>query len=318
MRVPHPIPYQGSKRKIAGAILRYIPLTTRLVEPFAGSAAISLAAAASERAEEFVINDLNVPLIALWDLIINHPLEISQSYERLWNEQIGREREFYDAVRDRFNETQRPDYFLYLLARCVKAAVRYNSQGIFNQSPDNRRRGVRPATMRRHIYGASELLKGRTKLQSVDYVKVLEATTEDNVIYMDPPYQGVSKRRDARYVTGLQFDEFVDVLSYLNVRKASYIISYDGRTGDRTYGKKLPDHLGLLHLEVDAGMSTQATLNGSPARTVESLYISRALQERMSSHPTSREEALTLFWDPMGGSRCTPRRLPRAAGLRHG
>ena len=44
MAVPHPIPYQGSKRQLAGAILRYFPESTaRMVEPFAGSAALSLA-----------------------------------------------------------------------------------------------------------------------------------------------------------------------------------------------------------------------------------------------------------------------------------
>ncbi|MCK4459049.1 MAG: DNA adenine methylase, partial [Methanosarcinales archaeon] len=45
-RVPHPIPYQGSKRNIARTILSFFPHQfDTLVEPFAGSAAISLAAA---------------------------------------------------------------------------------------------------------------------------------------------------------------------------------------------------------------------------------------------------------------------------------
>src|SRR5437588_10922330 len=64
----------------------------------------------------------------------------------LWLEQAGQEREYYDQVRDRFNESNEPHHFLYLLARCVKAAVRYNGEGKFNNSPDNRRLGMRPAT----------------------------------------------------------------------------------------------------------------------------------------------------------------------------
>ena len=37
--IPHPIPYQGSKRRLASAILRYVPRgANRMVEPFAGSA----------------------------------------------------------------------------------------------------------------------------------------------------------------------------------------------------------------------------------------------------------------------------------------
>ena len=41
---PNPFPYQGSKRRIAPQILGYLPRpVTRLVEPFAGSAAASIA-----------------------------------------------------------------------------------------------------------------------------------------------------------------------------------------------------------------------------------------------------------------------------------
>jgi hypothetical protein len=39
----------------------------------------------------------------------------------------------------------------------VKAAVRYNATGEFNQSPDNRRMGALPETMRAHIPGGSRL-----------------------------------------------------------------------------------------------------------------------------------------------------------------
>jgi DNA adenine methylase len=45
-RLPQPIPYQGSKRNIATQILRYAPRSIeRIIEPFAGSAAVSVAAA---------------------------------------------------------------------------------------------------------------------------------------------------------------------------------------------------------------------------------------------------------------------------------
>src|SRR5207253_11286383 len=63
----------------------------------------------------------------------------------------------------RSNRTRRPHHFLYLLARCVKASVRYNADGEFNQSPDNRRMGALPETMREQILGASFLLKGKTE-----------------------------------------------------------------------------------------------------------------------------------------------------------
>lgn len=60
--VPHPFPYQGSKRSICRHILPHIPAgSNRLVEPFCGSAAVSLAAAAQGSANCFWLNDANAP-----------------------------------------------------------------------------------------------------------------------------------------------------------------------------------------------------------------------------------------------------------------
>ena len=290
MRVPHPIPYQGSKRRLADTIIAYFPEEqARLFEPFAGSAAVTLRAAHRGIAQQFVLSDSNEALMALWDEIVNRPDGIAQSYEELWNAQRGREREFYDRARDQFNATKRPDYFLYLLARCVKGAVRYNSSGEFNQSPDNRRKGAQPLTMRRHILGASRLLKGRTRLECCDYRDIVFEATPVDLIYMDPPYQGVCGARDPRYISEVQFDEFADVLGVLNESGISFIISYDGRNDLRTYGQPLPQSLGMLHLEVDAGRSTQATLLGRRATTIESLYLSPALAARLGGASAARE-----------------------------
>ncbi|MGD0538392.1 MAG: DNA adenine methylase [Verrucomicrobiota bacterium] len=281
-RIPHPLPYQGSKRNLAPAILAYFPKrVATLMEPFAGSAAITLAAAARTAAEGYVINDLNKPLVELWRAIVGSPEKLARQYETLWRAQHGDRREYYDKVRDEFNRTGRPDCLLYLLARCVKAAVRYNANGEFNQSPDNRRMGALPKTMREHIFGASHLLRGKTECSSLDYKEVVAKATPDDLIYLDPPYQGVCGERDPRYLKGVRFDEFVEVLEALNLRDIKYLVSYDGRTGSRVHGRKLPERLRLHLIELDAGRSSQATLLGRAEVTVESLYLSPALAESL-------------------------------------
>jgi len=280
--VPQPFPYQGSKRRLAPLILQYFPPgAARLVEPFAGSAAVSLASACARRTAAFALNDLNSALMELWERIINAPAEISTQYESLWKRQAEREREFYDEVRTEFNRTGQPDLFLYLLARCVKASIRYNSNGEFNQSPDNRRKGMRPGTMRVQLERTSRLLRGRTRLSSVDYREVLAETTSSDIVYMDPPYQGVCGNRDPRYINGVCFEDFAAALDDLSRRGVPFIVSYDGRTGDKAFGRKLPDELNLAHIEVDAGRSSQATLLGSDAITYESLYLSSDLAAKV-------------------------------------
>ncbi len=282
MNIPHPIPYQGSKRHIARYILPLFPhQIDTLVEPFAGSAAISIAAACYGKAARFHLNDINQPLMALWHEIIHNPNDIADSYERLWREQQGRAREFYDQVRDEFNRTKRPDCLLYLLARCVKASVRYNAKGEFNQSPDNRRLGRNPAQMRDDIFTVSNLFRGRTTITSEDYRDILKVVTSNDLVYMDPPYQGVCSNGDPRYYGGVGFQELVCALEDLVSRQALFILSYDGRTGEKTYGQELPSELGVRKIEVQAGRSAQSTLLGGSEITYESIYLSVALIDRL-------------------------------------
>lgn len=286
MKIPHPIPYQGSKRNLAKYILPFFPLEIKtLFEPFSGSAAISIAAAVHGKATHFHLNDVNQPLIALWNEIINNPKDISAQYENLWTEQQGNERKYYDIVRDNFNKTKRPDYLIYLLARCVKASVRYNANGDFNQSPDNRRLGRNPQQMKDDIFAVSNLLQNKTTLTSADYKEVLKKATSKDLIYMDPPYQGVCATGDPRYFSGIDFDEFMQELKKLNSRNVPFILSYDGRTGKKSYGQNLPDELGMYRLEVEAGRSTQATLLGRDEVTIESVYLSNNLVQKLHISP---------------------------------
>lgn len=302
MSIPHPIPYQGSKRNLAQSIIRYFPEnTTRLIEPFAGSAAVTLAAAHYQKAETFYINDSNAPLMRLWQSIIQEPETIARGYAELWQAQLGQERAYYDQVREHFNHTQEPHHLLYLLARCVKSAVRYNAQGHFNQSPDNRRKGTQPQKMRGHLIDASMLLRNRIQTtDGKDYREVLEEAGPSDLVYMDPPYQGVCGKRDTRYMSSdLGHTEFVEALRYLNTRGVPYLVTYDGRTGDKTFGNELPEDLGLERIEVLAGRSSQATLLGRDDHTFESLYLSPlavgACVSQSREHHPSLDEGVTCL-----------------------
>jgi len=264
-----------------------------LIEPFAGSAALSIAAASYSKAVQFQLNDLNQPLANLWRAIIHDPQSITAEYKRLWMDQKDNKRKFYDDVRDEFNRTHRPDYLLYLLARCVKASVRYNPKGEFNQSPDNRRLGRDPKRMADDIFAVSNLLRGRTTITSQDYQEVLRDATTRDLIYMDPPYQGVCSSGDPRYYSAIEFEDFMRALSQLNRNGMSFILSYDGRTGNKSFGRELPHDLELYRIEVEAGRSSQSTLLGGSAMTYESVYLSKALIERLAIHPQELANKIT-------------------------
>lgn len=301
--VPHPIPYQGSKRRLAAAILSHVEegRYERLVEPFAGSAAVTLAAAKWKKFRRFEIGDQLEPLVTLWQGIIDDSERIAIGYERLWKRE--RERpidEFYD-IRSEFNEDRDPAKLLYLLARCVKNAVRFNPSGEFNQSPDKRRTGTHPDAMRKELSAAHLLLHGKAQTICADFLEVFEKAEPGDFFYLDPPYQGTSEGRDSRYIGGVTRDRMMEGLNILNAREIPFILSYDGSCGDRTYGDRLPREIASRIL-FDVGRSSQATLNGQNHVTIESLYVSHnvipaAADDRMMGlHDFDGQLSMTQLW----------------------
>ncbi|MEG2173390.1 MAG: DNA adenine methylase [Desulfovibrionaceae bacterium] len=299
--VPHLVQYQGSKRLLAPQILPYLPRCRRLFEPFSGMAAISLAAAHSQHAHAFHLNDVNAPLIGLLHAAVVQPEALIAAYSQLWQAQFTFEIPkpateaqgeahvaHFNAVRRAFNQGQHhAANMLYLLARCVKGAVRYGLDGNFNQSPDKRRHGTQPTTMAKNIRRIAALLHGKVCFSALDYREVLTMAQPGDVVYMDPPYQGVSWgvkqgekghgkcTHNPRYLAGLDRCAFIAALETLNSRGIAYCVSYDGLCGDTTYGTALPAELGCTKILLNAGLSSQATLLGKRQNTYEALYVSR-------------------------------------------
>jgi DNA adenine methylase len=142
-------------------------------------------------------------------------------------------------------------------------------------------------------------MNGKCEVRCGDYKTVLEVATPEAVVYMDPPYQGTSEGRDSRYHKGVERSDLVAALEKLNQRGVQFILSYDGACGDKTYGDALPDHLKMKRVLVDAGRSSQATLNGKDDRTVESIYVSSGLAASVSVpdvvHPGFVQAQTALF-----------------------
>ena len=115
---------------------------------------------------------------------------------------------------------------------------------------------------------------------STDYREVLEIARPGDLVYMDPPYQGVSNVRDCRYLSGIDFNDFVEAVDSLNRRGIDFVISYDGKCGEKEYGNDLPEWLDCEKVYLNAGISSQAVLLGKKDITYEALYISRNLKRR--------------------------------------
>jgi DNA adenine methylase len=270
-----PFPYQGSKRILAPIIFAQTKKKyKRIIEPFAGSSAVIVYSAHEGIGNNYWINDSYMPLAKLWECILGDVDKLADEYESLWLEQQDSPVEYYFKIRSEFNISPTCASLLFLLSKCAKNAVRFNSKGEFNQSPDKRRLGRRPAEMRRQLLATNNLLTNRTVVTSLDYDEVFAKATSDDLVYLDPPYQGTSTGKNPRYSSGLSREQLIESLKSLRDRKVPFILSYDGYLGEKEYGALLPKELGLKHQHIKVGRSAQATLNGKVEHTVESLYLS--------------------------------------------
>jgi len=275
LKLPHPIPYQGSKRSLAPTIGCYVPDDIGTwYEPFAGSAAMALWVAQHRRPRRIVLGDSLAPMMQLWTAILTDPRGTAARYAEVWAGQKPGDITYFNRVRERFNASHDPVDLLYLLCRCVKNAVRFNAKGNFTQSVDKRRLGMQPAKMRDAIERASGLLKGKTEVRTGDWLETLADAGPDDFSYMDPPYFGTSTGRDRRYAEWMSQERLIAGLQSLNARGVRFALSYDGMCGEKVYGPPLPDELKMTRLHLHAGRSSQATLNGDTVET-STLPISR-------------------------------------------
>ena len=278
-RLPHPVPYQGSKRTLAPRIGVHAPRDIDVwFEPFAGSAAMTLWALEAQVARRYVIADVLAPIAGLWRLIIDAPAATAGRYGEIWRGQKPGDRDYFNAVRARYNAQGDPVDLLYLICRCVKNAVRFNAAGQFTQSVDRRRLGMQPERMTAAIAAGPHLMRGRPEVRGGDWLATTADAGRRDFVYLDPPYLGTTVGRDRRYVRQLQQADLIEGIEALLARGVRFMLSYDGMTGAKSYGAPLPEALGLTRLLLEAGTSAQATLSGRAERTLESLYLSPGLR----------------------------------------
>jgi DNA adenine methylase len=122
--------------------------------------------------------------------------------------------------------------------------------------------------MKAELFAAHRILAGRCQAVHADFLPLFQRAREGEFFYLDPPYQGTSQGRD----------RMMEALTILNEKRIPFILSYDGSCGERRYGDPLPATLAHRIL-LDAGRSSQATLNGRDDVTIESLYVSHFIPD---------------------------------------
>ena len=182
--------WPGGKRRVVRDLLPHLPLPVkRLVEPFCGSCALTLAVA--DQAQSFWLNDINQDLANLLRQIKRDPREVISQGQSLFTPE-GNEESAYYRLRDRFNASVDPFtraiLFIYLNRHGYNGLCRYNAKGNFNV-PFGRYRA--PRFPKREIMAAAPVL-ARAEITAMDFEEVIEACGPGDAVYCDPPYVPLS------------------------------------------------------------------------------------------------------------------------------
>jgi DNA adenine methylase len=231
------IKWSGSKRKLAKFIVPHIPDSGTYFEPFIGGGSI-LGAIGPRKS---YAGDVIPELIDLWNAIKTSPDSLSRKYEKHWHGLQSQGHTYYYEVRESFNRMRKPEDLLFLSRTCVNGLIRFNTSGNFNNSLHHTRPGIHPTTLSEIILQWSELVS-KTNFVATDYKKLLTKAKAGDIVYLDPPYMGNKGRYQK---IDFDFDELWATLEDLNKKKILWILSLDGKSGDRNYSKALQEPLKL-------------------------------------------------------------------------
>lgn len=179
--------WAGGKFRVLDRILAALPKGSRLIEPFAGSAAVSLNAGFASA----LVADFNADLINLYQSIQNDTARFLAEAGALFNGSHNN-RTSFDALRAEFNKSddafRRSVIFVYLNRHGFNGLCRYNAKGKFNVPFG---RYTNPGFPRFEIEAFGEASRS-LEFAHMDFLSTMSAATVGDVIYCDPPYVPLS------------------------------------------------------------------------------------------------------------------------------
>ena len=182
--------WAGGKYKLVDFVRSNFPNKSygRFVEPFAGSAAITM----NVEFDSYLINDSNTDLINLYRTLKAEKTEFIEYTKCYFSGEYMNEIAFYD-LRSQFNETTdiylKSALFIYFNRHAFNGLCRYNKSGKFN---------VPFGKFKSTYFPEREMLAfvekaDRIEMLNTDFVDVLHCVNDNDIIYCDPPYIPLSE-----------------------------------------------------------------------------------------------------------------------------
>lgn len=195
----------GGKRGMLPQYSEYFPAQiNNYFEPFVGGGAVFF----SVLPNKAVISDNNPELIKTYEAVRDNPEEIIKLLSELKKKHS---KELYKAIRelDRkyelfkdFTKVEIAARMIYLNQTCFNGVYRVNKKGQFNVPIGSSLN--RLICDKKGIINASRILKN-AKILCIDFEKSLKIAEKTDFIYLDPPYEPISKYSDFTRYTKEKF-----------------------------------------------------------------------------------------------------------------
>lgn len=182
--------WAGSKRDSIDMLKEEIGVVKgRFIEPFVGSAVVSL----NINAKEYLLADTNLDLINLYINLKEYGEDFIKDCEKLFSFKYNTMENFYD-LRNKFNiikdTYEKSIIFLYLNRHSFNGLCRYNSSGKFNVPFGKYNNPYFPEKEMLFFYEKSQ----KFKFLNSDFEKTIKSCKrKTDVFYCDPPYVPLSK-----------------------------------------------------------------------------------------------------------------------------
>lgn len=194
--------WPGNKYRCLDNILAVLPKGNRLIEPFAGSAAVSM----NTNYPEYLLAEDNYDLINLFHCLKQEGNEFINYCKQFFTGVNNCAAQYY-LKREEFNHCQEPKQraaiFLYLNRHGYNGLCRYNQRGIYNVPFGRHKAPYFPLVEMQHFYKKSQ----QTTFIHNDFRETFKKALPGDVIYCDPPYAPLSQGTNFSAYTGNKFGE---------------------------------------------------------------------------------------------------------------
>jgi DNA adenine methylase len=194
--------WAGGKYRLVERIKEKLPPGKRLLEPFAGSCALSL----NTNYDEYWLNDINADLVNLYQILQKEGQPFID-YCRSYFTPKNNSKERYYRLRSQFNlETDiyvKSALVLYFNRHGYNGLSRYNASGDFNV-PFGRYK--KPYFPEKELQFFHEKFK-KARFTCIDFEKMMLSAGPDDVIYCDPPYDPLNETSNFTSYSAGGFDK---------------------------------------------------------------------------------------------------------------